>query len=270
MADKFHERFKIPVGLELARERFVNRVHNKVFFSFYYSLRHEREEIVTQVLTILGIKKDLRQSWGLDKYVGEDFLMNVQALEALFHVVGSFKHVLGSSTKEVLARQIAEIMELSEVDLGIRWEKDRFLPAGSPLLDERLINDVLGCLSPPTFKGVLTPFTKGLEHFLRSMNKPELLPDVVTDMYEAVEALAKIVTGRDKDLSSNAEAFISKVKLSDGYKPMLKEYIAYANDIRHAGKKGQPKPSLPRKEVEGFVYQTGIFIRLAVVSESQV
>ena len=185
----------------------------------------------------------------------------MRALEALYDHPG---------TKPRADIALKRILADSEVDLGIRWHDGQFLPAGAPLLDERLINDVLGCLSSHEYQGVREPFDKGLDHFLHSMKKPELLADVVTDMYEAIEALAKIVTRRDKDLSSNAEAFISKVKLSDGYKPMLKEYIAYANDIRHAGKKGQPKPSLPRKEVEGFVYQTGLFIRLAVVSETQV
>lgn len=87
-------------------------------------------------------------------------------------------------------------------------------------------------------------------------------------MYEALEALAKIVAGRDKDLSANAEAFISAVKLSNGYKRILKEYIVYANTIRHAGKAGQAKPDLMRKEVESFVYMTGLFIRLAVIDEA--
>ncbi len=265
MSDNFHERFKIQVNIGEAKGRFVNRVHNAIFSDFLYSLDDtSRTQIRTQVLTILGIKEVSYPATSLEEYFGKDFWTNVQAVEALFHVVPS--HDQGS-----LARQIAAIMELSEVDLGIRGEKDRFLPAGSPLLDEKLINDVLGCLSPPEFKGVLTPFTKGLEHFLRSMNKPELLPDVVTDMYEAVEALAKLVTGRDKDLSSNAEAFISKVKLSEDYKPMLKDYINYANKVgRHAGERGQAKAPLSKKEVEAFVYQTGLFIRLAVVSEGQV
>lgn len=90
-------------------------------------------------------------------------------------------------------------------------------------------------------------------------------------MYEALEALAKIVTGRDKDLSANAEVFISAVKVSEGYKRVLKEYIDYANKMgRHAGEKGQAKPSLSRKEVESFVYLTGLFIRVAVIEEKQV
>jgi len=43
----------------------------------------------------------------------------------------------------------------------------------------------------------------------------------------------------------------------------------YGNKIRHAGKDGQPKQDLTRKEVESFVYLTGVFIRLAVIEEAQ-
>jgi hypothetical protein len=108
------------------------------------------------------------------------------------------------------------------------------------------------------------PFEKGLRHFLESLNKPDLLSDVVTDLYEAVEALAKIVTGRDKDLSANREQFLSRVRAAEEYKPLLRWYIEYANEFRHAADRGTPKPSLSAAEVESFVYLTGLFIRFAL------
>jgi len=86
-------------------------------------------------------------------------------------------------------------------------------------------------------------------------------------MYEAVEALAKVVTGRQgKDLSQNRELFISKVDASDAYKVLLKDYIDYANEFRHAEQEGEPKPVMTEREAESFVYLTGIFIRLAMTN----
>ncbi|MDE3242621.1 MAG: hypothetical protein KGO52_07900 [Nitrospirota bacterium] len=127
------------------------------------------------------------------------------------------------------------------------------------------MNDVLGYLAAKGYEGVLEPFRKGLDHFLHSEKKAELLSDVITDMYEALEALVKIYTGRDKDLSANAELFISKLKVSEEYKPVIKSYIDYANEFRHAAEKGQKKPSPSRQEVESFIYMTGLFIRLAIM-----
>ena len=115
------------------------------------------------------------------------------------------------------------------------------------------------------YKTVYDPFVKGLSHYLEAQNRPDRLADVVTDMYEAVEALAKIVTGRSsKDLSGNAEKFISNVKASQHHKTLLKDYIACANEFRHAEDEGRPRPPLSEPEVESFIYLTGLFIRLAI------
>ena len=82
-------------------------------------------------------------------------------------------------------------------------------------------------------------------------------------MYEALEALAKIVTGKDKELSANAELFISTSKLSNEYEPILKAYIAYANEFRHAAEQGKKKTPPSHQEVESFIYLTGTFVRVS-------
>jgi hypothetical protein len=74
-----------------------------------------------------------------------------------------------------------------------------------------LVNENLDWLSKQEFTSVLQPFEKALKHFLEARNSPERLAHTITDMYEALEAMAKIVNGNDKDLSSNREAFISKL-----------------------------------------------------------
>ena len=88
-------------------------------------------------------------------------------------------------------------------------------------------------------------------------------------MYEALEALAKIVTGRGRDLSGNAELFIKKLRASQGYKKILKDYISYANEFRHAQQEEKKKPARSISEVESFVYLTGLFIRLAIQIQIQ-
>ena len=84
-------------------------------------------------------------------------------------------------------------------------------------------------------------------------------------MYEVVGALAKIVTGKSgKDLSVKAERFISEVGTSKHYKTLLRNYISYGNEFRHAEREGRPRPPLSEPEVESFIYLTGLFIRLAI------
>src|SRR5882724_8038685 len=106
---------------------------------------------------------------------------------------------MGPKQKD-LGNLIQRLLDASEVDLGIRWENGRFIRSGAALLDEGLVNNPLRWLRSSGYEAVRTPFEKGLSHFLHASKRPELLTDVVTDMYESLEALAKIVTGRpDKD-----------------------------------------------------------------------
>ncbi len=84
-------------------------------------------------------------------------------------------------------------------------------------------------------------------------------------MYEAVEAVAKIVTKKPNiHLATNYELFISKVRASGHYKKLLKEYITYTNEFRHAEGNPGTRPVPSRAEVESFMYLTGVFIRLAI------
>ena len=84
-------------------------------------------------------------------------------------------------------------------------------------------------------------------------------------MYETLEAMVKVVTGRPaKDLSGNRELFFSKVRASEPYKQLLADYIGYANKFRHPSRDGSRKPQLSEREVESFIYLAGLFLRLAL------
>jgi hypothetical protein len=263
MTKKFHERFELDLGIDEAKRRFVNRVLN---FLLDDIRNIACEEYGPNGWAPLGrhICSKLGERWSgpncLSSVFKSDFEKCLQAIEALYAHPNYADRANGG---------ITSILQDTEIDIGIRWEKGRFLPSGASVLDEKLVNDVLGILSSSQYKGVSDPFKKGLDHFLHSTKKPALLADVLTDMHEALEALAKIICGKDRDLSPNRESFVSELKLADSYKRMLKEYIGYANDFaRHAGPGGKQKPLPSRKEVEGFMYLTGLFIRLALSKEA--
>ena len=265
MAQKFHQRFNIPVSHAEAQRRFLNRVHNLIWdefmIRFYKDSMPHYHQLTKNVIIDLGER--YKDASSIEQYVKTDFFMNLRAIEALY------SRLAGTGYPNQLDRIIETILAQCEIDLGIRWNSGHFLPAGAPTLDDGLVNDVLGILTSSQYKGVSDPFVKGLDHFLNSIKKPELLSDVVTDMYEAVEALAKIVCRNDKVLSANREALVPKLSLSNPYKNIVKEYIEYANDLhRHAGEKGQPKSLPSSPEVEAFLYLTGLVIRLALSKDS--
>jgi hypothetical protein len=84
MAGKFHERFETEISLQEARRRFVNRAHKLVFHDFWMHLGDpSRRQSVEAVTFEFGdeLRGDLRQ------LVGNDFLRNVHALDALYQFI---------------------------------------------------------------------------------------------------------------------------------------------------------------------------------------
>jgi len=258
---RFHERFEILIGDKEAKKRFVNRVKNRIFDEFFENEVSEdtRDLIVLwQVANALG--EEYEDLYKFDHYVRYDFHRCLQVLEAAYHALEDEKQ------KKELGKLIELVLQESEIDLGIAWKDGTFIKTGAALLDNGLVNEPLRWLSTPKYKNVYTPFQKGLSHFLEAEKHPERLADTVTDLYEALEALAKIVTKKPgKDLSANAELFIKEIHAGAHFKRMLKDYIAYANEFRHAVEDGKERTIPSASEVEAFIYLTGLFIRLAIV-----
>lgn len=250
MTEKFSQRFNIEIGLDEAKRRFTNRAHNLIS-EIIKHMRSKDEGSATEIFVCTKLGERWKGLGCLSNIIGDSFDEHLRALEALYEY---------EPTRTLAESSIMLALKEAEIDLGVRWSKDCFLPSGSALLDETLVNDVLGSRIQTS---VIVPFKKGLDHFLHSNKKPALLSDVVTDMYEALEAQAKIIAGNDKDFSANAELFISKLDLSNEYKPILKAYISYANEFRHAAKRDQIRTPISKREVESFIYMTGLFLRLA-------
>ena len=264
MSQAFHKRFTIPISEETARTRFINRVYNEIWGTFLEQFtRYGNYNVANKaVLSHLGARYG-RDCDKITEATGGNFLENLHAIEGLYDFLR------GDLDQEQLDNLVTDIIAKSEIDLGIRWKNGQFYPSGSALLDEKVVNDVLGLLSNPVHAGAAQAFQKGLDHFMHSTKKPDLLSDVVNRMYEALEATAKVICDNNNDLSRNTEAFISEVKLPDPYKRFLKEYIKYANDLhRHAAEKGKPKSHPSRREVEAFIYLTGLVIRLTLAKET--
>jgi len=252
MTGRFHERFDIEVGADEARRRFINRAKSRIF-----QFLRDRVTLRPYVANALG--EEYVPSLTIHSYVGSDFYKCLQAIEVCFDALQS------EGVRRQLSALVRSVLEQSETDLGIRWENGKFVRSGARLLDQELVNEPLRWLADPKYENVRVPFEKGLTHFLNAERNPQLLSDVVTDVYEALETLSKIVTERaDRDLSANRELFIKKVGASDQYKTILKDYIDYACEFRHGVSEGKTKPGLTQSEVESFVYLTGLFIRLAI------
>ncbi len=256
----FHLRFDVSVNVQDAHSRFLNRVDNLLFTNFIEGDENRELQAYWKIANVLG--EGFKSYNNFKYYAKGQFLRGLQCIEAAYDSLTS------EEQKTRFESSLSYIFSLSEIDLGVVWEDGRFRRSGSTLLDEELVNDPLGTLSDIRFVSSREPLVKALTHLLEGERRPELFADVITDCYESLEACAKIVTGRkDKDLSANAELLISQMPVStnlkDALKVQIRAYIAYGNTYRHA-KKSEEHRSLPTKaEAEAFVYETGLFIRLA-------
>jgi hypothetical protein len=264
----FYRRFNLTYNKEDVKNRFVIRIVNAIhgYFPLLQKqiLDDDKQEWVKLSLVNVASALGTEYRWSkiFSDYIQGNFLNCLVSLETLYD---TFLHQLEDTVyTRILDNLIKQTISSNEVDIDIEWREGKFWPSGAKLLDNALINENLKWLSDKGYKSVITPFEKGLHNFLEAKNKPERLSDTVTDIYEAVEAMAKIVNNKNDDLSKNAELLIKKLKLSEYYKKMIKDYIKYANDYRHSVKLGEAKNLLTYNEVESFVYISGIFIRLSI------
>lgn len=254
----FYQRFDIKMNLAEAQKKFVNRASNLIFEDLYYHVLgnpNEMNQMKRLIASAIGEKFYYEQS--LDDLLHNDFHRCLRAIETFF------KFAESEDVQQQITGLVEYALEEAETDLGIGWHDGIFTHKGAKLLDDSLVNESLHWLADSGYESVRKPFEKALHHLLGSGRHPEVLSDVVTDAYESLEALAKIVTGKTSDLSKNRELFLSQVNASGEFKDLLKQYIEFANEFRHGADPRKPKPILTEPEVEFFVYTTGAFIRMA-------
>ncbi len=261
---RFEHRFNIATGLDEAQERFINRLFNKIDENFLgfteknCSLQ-EYVRVFKFVATKLGIRYEGQNF--LTYYCNHDFIQVLKTIEALYEAFTLHPY---ARSKENLDAIITSTISESETDLEIEWREGLFYRTGAKLLDEGLVNEELKWLADQKYSNVLQPFQKGLGLYLEAVRDTSRYSDTITDLYEALEALAKIVCANDRELSGNKELFIKKIKLGKHYATMLSVYIDYANEYRHAINQGKIRSTPTANEVEAFIYTTGLFIRLAI------
>ena len=167
----FYQRFDVEVASNEAKRRFQNRVSSRVFDRVYYALS-ERDRgsrkggtairTLREVASALGERYEPTKRY--EYYIGGDFRRCLQASEALYRALENISLPLQSE----VSATVAEIINESETDLGIRWEPPIFVRTGAPLLNERLVNEPLRWLSEPQYGSVRRPFSKGLSHYLEA------------------------------------------------------------------------------------------------------
>jgi len=188
--------------------------------------------------------------WAVEEAIGELFDLNQEELV--------------EQCKNTISLGVVSSLEMSELDPGIRFDEvgGFFYPSGDKELDEMLVKEPLQNLDDAGYTEVSETWKQGLRALLKSQSDSKELKNAVRDVYEALEAFARIVCKKPKKkLGQLVDIFINALNLNQSYKKILKEYIDYACKFRHPE---DDRPDYDYAEVEAFVYLTGLFIRLGI------
>ena len=265
MNSSFEERFDIHIGSEEAQKGFIHQIYNELFevvgpgtFGFNGPQDVDR-------LAATAVREHYRPGKRYYEYIDDDFLNCLRAIEKFWARVEDLagRNSLADHRDRVNQIIITALHETG-TSLSVTWENGYFLPQGAENLDRGLVNEPLRWLRRAGLDNIYKPFEKALLHYRESSEQPEKLRDVVTDMYEALEATAQIVNDNDKDLSANAQKFIANLRLSNQHSEMLRAYIDYANKFARHARNAKAKKDIGNAETENFIYLTGIFIRFAI------
>ena len=259
----FHERFDISVDIEAERQKFINRVCNRIFDTWDYLYGKlpplALNMVFHAIVSELGIRHDKKFKSIYNCINTDNYLEVLRGIEIIYNK-GS-----DPSMKLIIDRDMNNhIISKSELDLGIRWQNGKFIRTGAKLFDEKIVDDLLKWLGGKGYKTIIEPFEQARNHLLESESRPQVLSHVITKSYEALEALSLILVGKS-NLRGNQELFVKKVNGDGFHKKILKEYVEYGCLYRHPPKSnGSSRPQLSIAKAEFFFYFTGTFIRLAM------
>lgn len=192
-----------------------------------------------------------------EKYLPNDFMLVLRSLEYLYSAV--------PSGRDAIDRFVDEGLRTAPCDLQVRWEAGRFLPATVEILDRQLIGAQLAFLRSAGLSGAAEPFDQALRALLDGRTNPARFKDAVRNAYEAVEYAAKRVTGRDRDLSANRDILVARAELSTANAALLRHYIEFGNDYRHADSL-EGLPAVEFNRAEEFIFHTAIILRAVAAS----
>jgi hypothetical protein len=266
MLGRFNKAFGIHDDLLTEQRRFVERINQVVFpqiekATYPTSYR----EILEVVCYLLGTNAHARISKANQMNYGSETL--VPSLRSLtrdeymetLKVLGFLHRTLNKNSggQQTLSRSIETALSNATVDLGVTWNDGMFYPSGARELDEPLVEE--------TFKWLADfPSEKADYHKAVTGYASKQLGEVITHCYVAVEGVARNILGNGKTLDNNREGLMEKLGLSQEWKALLSNFIRYANEFqRHAS---ENRHNLNPIEVEGFLYMTGVLLRMMTLA----
>jgi len=263
MIKDFYNRFGIKIDTKQAQNKFLSRTDITIIKWF-------EDTYLYDVHFVEWLSEELGESWHNhineshdgSKYISNGFkLLNVvnnQYLRCLTLIELIYNFIIRSSESshkkiyiKYLDDKIPELLNRSEVSLGVFWKNGKFYPEGSEYLDKALVRDVLDWLSNhPNEK---LDFEKALKALTEKRYN-----DSIGDCYNCIEGIARNILKNTRTLDNNKKDLLAKLNFSQKWINLISNYFDYANEFRHAA---EPRHNANPNEVEAFIYLTGLITR---------
>ena len=270
---RFNKTFGSEDDVEVERRRFVERVNQLIFHdidtvkrrAFKYEQKFDilcfELGVNANDIPMRMIGESIHEEFitpSIRTLTRDDFAQTLLVLCILYVYLDKEHSYEKDITQQWLSKTIKLILSRCSCDIGIRWKEGFFYPVGAEELDKSLIDETLTWLN--NYPDERKDYRRALECYLGA----ESLTDVVKKCYLAIEGVTRKVLGNDKTLDNNKEQLLQKIDLSDGWKSILATYIKYAHDYRHAS---EQRHEITKQEAEGYLYMTGLIIRLIIESK---
>lgn len=259
MLKRFNKVFGIQSSIDEERKKFVQRINQELFeHTTFKNNAIFLKETCRQLGKNYSDLNDIN-TMNFQFYNKSEFrkLTNDNFIETL-KVICCIYGISNNAYMKIINNILEETFSLALVDLDVRWNKGMFYPSGAKELDEKLVEEPLEWLRD--YHDERKDFQKAIEGYIGKKDD-----EVISNCYLTIEGLARKVLNNRKTLDNNCEELLKKIGISQEWKSFLKNFMTYANEFkRHASEK---RHSINPKEVEAFLYFTGLMVRLIVESK---
>jgi hypothetical protein len=264
MAKDFFKRFNIIYNAKAAEKAFISKMVNILLHSKLLNDEEsfQIEDTYYQFCNKYGIEFDWHQNY--------DYALNTNNFQIFIYQIEIILEIIEDKKPDV-AKQlvwiIKDYIKESVVDLNIQIVKRKgkyiFMPKGAPLLDEKLVDDILNILEKDKkYEQVNISFTKGLKEFIESKDDNLKYNNAVRDMQLALDEMSKVIL-KEKNVS-----FKHLIKNDNWIKTNINDYfknISYQlNEMLDKLAKHSAGYRFNEKETESVIYLTGLLLRLLI------
>jgi hypothetical protein len=251
---EIYERLGLRTNISSEKIKFVNRIR-RVIANIADVLSSEAYEAIDHEVSF-------RLGLGDDDFV--EYIEVADFDEALVWCEMVLAALATNNKREFehLEKIIVQAIEESIVDLDVTYKEGRFYRKGAKELDQALVVETLDWLK--TFPAAKAVYGEALKEYLKKD-----YPDAITKCYSALEGLMKEFLDTNKTLDKSVLELLSRLSLSNQWKGILVHFCNYAHEFgsRHGKRDSSAKAELTPLEVEAYVYETGLLMRL--VCEAQ-